>query len=120
VVREHQDNVTVLSTRDYIPRQTALHLKWMTFRDDLLRDEFLNAWPHYEIDRKIEKLEKERNALAQKMTERVQRGGFDLSKINAAGSTVLERNEWQWPVDSTQSQIRKRPRRVPDSLRIFF
>jgi hypothetical protein len=32
----------VLSTRDYIPHQTALHLKWMTFRDDLLRDEFLN------------------------------------------------------------------------------
>jgi hypothetical protein len=51
---------------------------------DLLRDEFLNAWPHYETDRQIAKLEMERNEIAQKMTERVQRGGFDLSKINAA------------------------------------
>jgi hypothetical protein len=48
----------------------------MAFRDDRLRDEFLNHWPQYEIDRQIEKLENERNKLA---------AGLRPSKIGTEG-----------------------------------
>src|SRR6266404_9989982 len=53
-VREHQDSVSLLSTRNYIPKKTALYLTWAAFEDQALATSFLDIWPHYNIDRQIE------------------------------------------------------------------
>jgi hypothetical protein len=85
-IRERLDSdasMALLLTRNYLPKQTALYLKWLTFRDDAFRDEFLSEWPHYRIEYQIEKLERERKELAEKLQARIDRGGYDLSKISA-------------------------------------
>jgi hypothetical protein len=80
---DHGASIQLYGTRDYIPKQTALHLKWLALWDDALRDEFLNTWPHYHIENQIVKLERERNEIRARLEARIQRGGFDLSKIAA-------------------------------------
>ena len=68
------------------------------FRDDDLRDEFLTAWPHYRIEKQIEKLEQERNVIAARIEQKLERGGFDLSKIH---------REHRWKVASRYCKARQ-------------
>jgi hypothetical protein len=51
------------------------------------------------IEQNIAKLEQEKNELARKMTERVERGGYDLSKINEAD---------RWTVASRYCEVTER------------
>jgi hypothetical protein len=55
----------------------------VAFSDDALASEFLSNWPHYRINYQIEKLERQRNQIAVRLQQRIDRNGFDLSKIQA-------------------------------------
>jgi hypothetical protein len=56
-------------------------VNWLLFRDDALATEFLVAFPQYQFEKRIGKLRRERQLLAERLEQRLRRGGFDLSRI---------------------------------------
>jgi hypothetical protein len=82
-VRTHRndDAIRLLATRNYIKPQTALYVNWLRFRDEALATEFLDAFPKYKFEKRIETLRRERQLLTERLEQRLQRGGFDLSQI---------------------------------------
>ena len=69
------------STRNYIEPRTALYVNWLLFREECLGNEFLDAFPRYQFKRRIERLRRQRQLLAEKLEQRLKRGGFDLSRF---------------------------------------
>jgi hypothetical protein len=85
-IRDRLNNGTTIDlygTWNYIPKQTSVHMEWLKFADDAVANEFITTWPHYDIPTRIEKLTKVRDELAERLQRRIDRGGFDLSKISA-------------------------------------
>jgi hypothetical protein len=82
-IRAHRgDNgVGLVATRNYIKPRTALYVNWLLFRDETLATEFLEAFPQYQIEKRIEKLRRDRQLLTERLEQRLRRGGFDLSRI---------------------------------------
>jgi hypothetical protein len=82
-IRAHRgDNaIRLVATRNYVEPRTALYVTWLLFRDEALATEFLEAFPKYQFERRIEKLRRERQLLAERLEQRLRRGGFDLSRI---------------------------------------
>ena len=104
-IQDHllDSGMELISTRDLYPRLTALYMKWLAFPDQTSVATFLDCWPQYRIEQNIAKLEKERNELAQKMSERVTSGGFDLSNINEADAGKSHPGSVRWVRKSTTS-----------------
>jgi hypothetical protein len=48
-----------------------------------LADDFLDAFPRYRLEERLEKLRRERQGLEEKVEQRVRRRGFDLSRVGA-------------------------------------
>jgi hypothetical protein len=82
-IRAHRgDNgIGLVATRNYIKPRTALYVNWLLFRDDALATEFLEPFPQYQIEKRIEKLRRDRQLLTERLEQRLRRGGFDLSRI---------------------------------------
>jgi hypothetical protein len=82
-IRAHRsDNaIGLVATRNYIKPQTALYVNWLLFRDEPLATEFLNAFPRYQFDKRIERIRRERQLLTGRLEQRLKRGGFDLSRV---------------------------------------
>jgi hypothetical protein len=83
-IRAHRGSSTIrlASTRNYIEPRTALYVNWFLFEEECLVHEFLDAFPGYQIERRIERLRRERQLLADKLEQRTGRGGYDLSRLN--------------------------------------
>jgi hypothetical protein len=77
-----EDEIRLTSTRNYIEPRTALYVNWLLFREECLGNEFLNAFPRYQIERRIESLRRERQVLVDKLEQRMRRGGYDLSRLD--------------------------------------
>jgi hypothetical protein len=82
-IRAHRgDNgIGLVATRNYIRPQTALYVNWLLFRDEPLATEFLDTFPRYQFEKRIEKLRRERQLLTERLEQRLRRGGFDLGRI---------------------------------------
>jgi hypothetical protein len=82
-IRAHRrDNaIRLVATRNYIEPRTALYVNWLLFRDDTLATQFLEAFPKYQFEKRIERLRRERQLLTERLEQRLRRGGFDLSRI---------------------------------------
>jgi hypothetical protein len=68
--------------RDYIKPQTALYTNWLVFRNEPLATHFLKAFPQYNLEKKIEGLQHERQLLAGRVQQRLKRSRFDLSRYS--------------------------------------
>jgi hypothetical protein len=68
-------------TRNYVPPKTAMYAHWLSFCEGPLADDFLNAFPRYRLEERIEKLRREREVLEKKVEQRLRRRGYDLSRI---------------------------------------
>jgi|SRR5208337_836161 len=84
-IRAHRgDNVIRLAaTRNFIEPRTALYVHWLLFRDEALATEFLEVFPRYQFEERIERIRRERQLLTELLEQRLKRGGFDLSRIAA-------------------------------------
>jgi hypothetical protein len=82
-VRAHRDDdaIRLVATRNYIKPRTALHMNWLLFRDEALANEFLDAFPQYQFEKRLERLRRERQLLTERVDRRLKRGGFDLSRF---------------------------------------
>jgi hypothetical protein len=67
-------------TRNYVPRQTAFYADWLLFQEDELASQFLTAFPRFQISNRLQNLQRDRQIIATRMEERLQRGGFDIGK----------------------------------------
>jgi hypothetical protein len=81
-IRAHRDKnaVRLVATRNHIKPRTALYVHWLLFRDDTVATEFLEAFPQYQFEKRIERLRRERQSLTEQLDQRLKRGGFDLSR----------------------------------------
>jgi len=59
-----QENIRLVETRNYIPRQTAFYAHWLLFEKEATFREFLEAFPHHGLDARLAKTAEERDALA--------------------------------------------------------
>jgi hypothetical protein len=73
--------IRLVATRNFIEPRTALYVTWLLFRDETLATQFLDAFPRYGIDKKIDRLRRERQLLTERLEQRLKRGGFDLSRV---------------------------------------
>ena len=72
--------IRLVHTRNYVPRQTAFYADWLLFQEDELASQFLTAFPRFQIPNRLEGLQRDRQIIATRMEERLQRGGFDIGK----------------------------------------
>ena len=79
--RAQGDTISLVLTRNYIPPQTTFHATWLRFRAAEVAAEFLDTYPQHRLDGRIAKLEADREALTQKLQDRVRRGDFDLGRV---------------------------------------
>jgi hypothetical protein len=79
--RRGESAIRLVATRNYVEPRTALYANWLLFRDESLANEFLHAFPGYQFERRIESLRRQRRLLAEKLEQRLRRGGFDLSRF---------------------------------------
>jgi hypothetical protein len=84
-VRDRQSGgaIRLLVTRNYLPPQTAVYAHWLSFRERPLANNFLNAFPRYRLEEWLDKLRRKREALEEKVEQRLTRRGYDLSRIGA-------------------------------------
>jgi hypothetical protein len=76
-----QENIRLVETRNYIPRQTAFYAYWLLFEKEATFREFLEAFPHHGLDARLTKIAEERDALAADLDRRRVRRDFDLSRV---------------------------------------
>jgi hypothetical protein len=69
-----------VQTRNYVPRQTAFYAEWLLFQEDEVATQFVTAFPRFQIPIRLGKLRDERQTIATRLEERLQRGGFDIGK----------------------------------------
>ena len=69
-----------MTTRNYVPKQTAFYADWLVFQEEELAGEFLRTFPRLHIAHQLERLQRDRRIIASRMEERLRRGGFDLGK----------------------------------------
>ncbi len=81
IAKRETNDIRLVGTKNYVPRQTAFYAHWLLFADPKLADEFLQTFPRFNTPKRIEKLGHDRNELAEKVDERLRRGGFDLGKF---------------------------------------
>jgi hypothetical protein len=81
IAKREANDIRLIGTKNYVPRQTAFYAHWLLFTDPMLADEFLQTFPRFDTAKRIEKLGHDRNELAEKVYERLRRGGFDLGKF---------------------------------------
>jgi hypothetical protein len=81
IAKRETNDIRLVGTKNYVPRQTAFYAHWLLFTDPILADEFLQTFPCFNTPKRIEKLGHDRNELAEKVDECLRRGGFDLGKF---------------------------------------
>ncbi len=92
IIAEKGDrDVRLVRTRNYVGRQTAFYADWLLFREPEFAHEFLRSFPRLQTSNRLESLQHERKALAEKVDERLRRGGFDLSKSPDAQRWLIAR-----------------------------
>ena len=80
LTRGKDHHIRLIHTRNYVPKQTAFYADWLLFREDELASQFLTAFPRFQIPHRLQGLERDRQIIATRMEERLQRGGFDIGK----------------------------------------
>jgi hypothetical protein len=75
-----EQGIRLVRTRNYVGRQTAFYVSWLLIREPGLANEFLQTFPRFDIPNRREGLERDGRELAQKVDERLRRGGFDIGK----------------------------------------
>jgi hypothetical protein len=72
--------IRLVHTRNYVPHQTGFYADWLLFQEDELASQFLAAFPRFQIPNRLEGLQRDRQIIATRMEERLNRGGFDIGK----------------------------------------
>ena len=80
LTRGKEDDIRLVHTRNYVPKQTAFYAEWLLFLEDELASAFLTAFPRFQIPNRLQNLRRDRQTVATRMEERLQRGGFDIGK----------------------------------------
>jgi hypothetical protein len=80
-VHRGDDDIRFVATRNYLKPQTALYVNWALFRAEALADEFLELFPRYQFEKRMERIRRERQLLTERLEQQLRRGGFDLSRI---------------------------------------
>ena len=78
--RGEEHDIRLVRTRNYVPRQTAFYADWLLFQEDEAASQFLTAFPRFQIPNRLEGLQHDRQIIATRMEERLNRGGFDIGK----------------------------------------
>ena len=78
--RRDEQGIQLVRTRNYVGRQTAFYASWLLFRESGHANEFLRTFPRFDIPNRLGGLERDGQELAQKVDERLRRGGFDIGK----------------------------------------
>ncbi len=61
----------LVATRNFIEPRTALYVHWLLFRDDTLATQFLEAFPKYQFEKRIERIRRERQLLTERLEQRL-------------------------------------------------
>ena len=82
-IRAHRgDNgIGLVATRNFVKPQTALYVNWLLFREDTLATQFLDAFPKYQLEKRLDTIRREKHLLTERLEQRLKRGGFDLSRF---------------------------------------
>jgi hypothetical protein len=80
LTRGKEHNIRLIRTRNYVPKQSAFYADWLLFQEDDLASQFLTAFPRVQIPNRLRRLQRDREAIATRMEERLHRGGFDIGK----------------------------------------
>jgi hypothetical protein len=79
-VNEHS-TVRLVRTRNYLPLKTSVHAHWLAFETRAIVDEFVAAFPRYDLAARVNALNSERDVAAEKIERRLRTGKFDLSRL---------------------------------------
>jgi hypothetical protein len=72
LTRGKEHDIRLVHTRNYVPKQTAFYADWLLFQEDELASQFLTAFPRFQVRKRLEGLQRERETIATLMEERVQ------------------------------------------------
>jgi hypothetical protein len=75
-----QDRVRVIQTRNYLPVKTAAYSTWLVLPDERAAKAFRIAFPRFDPDHRLEQIVEQKAAVMNQIKDRVNRGGYDLSK----------------------------------------
>lgn len=81
--KQRSFDIRRISTRNYIPRQTAFYANWLIFFDADIAKEFVNKFPHLNIENQLKTYKEELSSLESKLAEKTSRGAYDLSRYPA-------------------------------------
>jgi hypothetical protein len=68
---KHGGKIELIATQNYIPLKTAFCAEWLVLHGSAVAESFLSAWPRYDSQKQIETLRTEREALEEKIEQRL-------------------------------------------------
>jgi hypothetical protein len=83
IEKQKSFDIRRISTRNYIPPQTAFYANWLIFFDKALANELISIFPHLDSDKYLEVLKNQLSMIEAKVTEKLNRGAYDLSRYPA-------------------------------------
>jgi hypothetical protein len=89
--RRGEGGIRAIATRNYIEPKTAVYVNWALFREDALAGEFLDVFPRYEFEARLERIRRVRQDLEEDLEQRLRRGGFDLGRFGEDQRGVIAR-----------------------------
>ncbi len=80
-VTECCSTVRLVRTRNYLPPKTSVHAHWLAFEARSIAEEFVVAFPRYDLEARVNALNAERDVAVEKIERRLSTGKFDLSRL---------------------------------------
>ena len=105
-IAQHCANTTqLLRSRNYVLPRTAFYCDWLKFSDGDIARQFLQAWPRYDLDRRLSQVRSEHDEFALTLERDLSIGIFDLARLPArkrwsaakryiAAHEMLRKLEW--------------------------
>ena len=56
--KNDQEKIRLVETRNYVPRKTAFYATWLLFEEEATFVEFLEAFPHYGLEARLPRLQR--------------------------------------------------------------
>lgn len=81
--KQRSCDIRRISTRNYIPRQTAFYANWLMFFNADIANEFIGKFPHLDIENQLKTSKDELSSLEEKLASKLSRGAYDLSRYPA-------------------------------------
>jgi hypothetical protein len=81
--KQRSSDIRRINTRNYIPPQTGFYANWLIFFDEALANELISKFPHLDSDKYLEALKNQSSSIETKISEKLNRGAYDLSRYPA-------------------------------------